>query len=176
MILCTFSWNKRSELHFHTVHFKLFIMSIYITYILTCSMQHSPSWEANRFSFGQEIPHILRNRRVHYRIHKCPPPVPILIHLDPVHTTTSHFLKIHLSIVLPSPPGSPKWSLSFTFPHQSTVYTSPLPHWCYIPPTSSKMWSREQYWVRSTDHETPHYVIFSTPCHLVPLRPKCSPQ
>ena len=77
---------------------------------ITHSMEQSPSWEANWFSASQEIPRILWNARVHYRSHKRPPTVPILSQLDPVHTLTSHFLKIHLNIILPSTPGSPKWS------------------------------------------------------------------
>jgi len=60
-------------------------------YLLTHSVEQSPSWEANRFSASQEIPPILWNPKIRYRIHKCPPPDPIL-QLNPVHTPTSHFL------------------------------------------------------------------------------------
>ena len=100
----------------------------YCYYLLTYSMQQSPSWEADRFSASQEIPLILWNPKVHYRIYKFPPPLPILSHIDTVIALTNHyFLKFHLNINLPSTPASPKWSLSLRFPHQNPVYASLLP-------------------------------------------------
>ena len=91
------------------------------TYLLT------PSWEVKRFSTSQEIPRILWNLKVHYRIHKCPPPLPILNQFDPAHTPTSHFLKTHLNNILPSASGYPKWSLSPGFPHQNPYMLLPYP-------------------------------------------------
>jgi hypothetical protein len=58
-------------------------------------MKQSPSWEANRFAASQEIPRILWNPKIHYRIHQCPPPVSILSQLSPGHIPTAHFLEIN---------------------------------------------------------------------------------
>ena len=78
------------------------------TYLLTYSTQHSPSWEADQFTASQEISNILHNPMVHYRIKNCPTTFRFLSHINSVHTTNSHFLKIHLNIILPSAPGFSK--------------------------------------------------------------------
>jgi hypothetical protein len=62
-----------------------------------------------------------------------PPPAPILSQLHPFHTPISHFLKIHLNIIIPSTPRFPKRPLSLRFRHQNFVYASSLPHTCYMP-------------------------------------------
>jgi hypothetical protein len=91
------------------------------TYVLTDSIEQCP-WEFYRFALSQEIPRILWNPNVHYRIHKCPPPVPSLSQLNPVHNAISHFLKINLNIIFPSTPGLSSVFCYLKFSYQNGVY------------------------------------------------------
>jgi len=63
-------------------------------------MQESTSWEANRSSVSQEIPRLLWNPKVHYRIHKLSPALPILNQSNPSYSFRSHFLKINFNMIL----------------------------------------------------------------------------
>jgi len=69
-------------------------------------MEQSPSWEANSYSAGQEIPLLLSNPKVDYCVHKSLPLVSILNQVHPVQTLPTFLSKIHSSIILPSVPKS----------------------------------------------------------------------
>jgi hypothetical protein len=43
---------------------------------ITNSMEQSPSWETNNHSASQEIPRLVRNPKVRYRVHSAPGPYP----------------------------------------------------------------------------------------------------
>jgi len=66
-------------------------------------MEQIPSGQASSPSASQEIPLILCYPKVHYRIHKSSPPVPILSQIESVHTLLSHFLKNNFSNIFLSP-------------------------------------------------------------------------
>jgi hypothetical protein len=66
-------------------------------------MEQSPSWEVVK-----KILRLLWTPKVHHRVHKSPPLVPILSHTHPVHNFPSHFPNIHSNnIIFLSMPRGP---------------------------------------------------------------------
>jgi len=107
--------------------------------------------------------------------------VPYLSYPEParsVHNPTSHFLMIHLNIILLSMPGSSKWSLDLRFPHQTPLWTSNLPHTCYMhrPSQSSRFYHSHNIWWAVQIIKFLIMQFSQLPCHLVLLRHKYSPQ
>ena len=127
------------------------------------------------FSARQDIPCMLGNPKSHYRSNQCPPSVLVVSHLNRVHSHTSHFLRIHLNIILTSTPGSLKLSLSFRFPHQNPAYASLLPHMRYMPrPSHSRLYHLNNICCGVQIIKLLIMQFSPLPCYLVPLRPKYS--
>ena len=125
---CGLILSMKTCLFVQSIRKEQVLLTSFLPPFLTYSMQQSPSWEANLFSASQ-ITRILWNPKVHYRIHKWPPPVPILSQINPVHAKPPHFLNIHL-ISFHLRLGLPSGLFPSGFPTK-TMYT-PLPHTCYM--------------------------------------------
>jgi hypothetical protein len=81
-----------------------------------------------------------------------PQPYPEPDHSSP-YPSHSHYLKIHINIILPSTPGSPQWSLSLRF-SQNPVHSYALHAW-FLRRTSAVFLS---HFPRCLDQHFPTFV------------------
>jgi hypothetical protein len=111
--------------------------------LLTYSLKElSPSWRAANFAATQELPSILWNPNVQHRVHKSPPQVPILSHINPIHTISSVSLRsililsTHLRLGLPSGPFPTDFPTNILYEFLFSPFV------LHAPPTSSFLtWS-----------------------------------
>jgi hypothetical protein len=73
--------------------------------MLQNSNKLSPSREAVSCAATQELPSILWNPNVRYRIHKSPPLVTILLQITPVHIIQTSFSEVYFKIIFRSTPA-----------------------------------------------------------------------
>jgi hypothetical protein len=77
------------------------VLSTMIMNLLNSLMELSSSSEAVSCVATQELPSILCNPKVHYRVHKSPPLVRILRQIYPVHIIPSYLSRIRFNTVHP---------------------------------------------------------------------------
>jgi hypothetical protein len=133
-------------------------------------MELSPSWEAASCSATQEFINITWNPKLHYRVYRNPPLVPILSQINALHNTQSYLSKICFNIMSnlrfgllsgPFPSGFPT-NILYAF------LVSPIRATC--PAHSKYTWRRVQVMKLLIMQFSP------TSCHFIPLRSKYSPQ
>jgi len=107
-------------------------------------MEKSPR-EADSHSASQEIPDLLQNPKVHYRVHKS--------QMNSVHNFPPYFLTIHSNIILLS---MPRQSLPFRFSDQNVVCISHNS----LRATCSAHLILLDVITLITFREAPHYAVF----------------
>jgi hypothetical protein len=106
----------------------------YPGFLLTNCMELCPSQQSVSCPATQEPPKMLWKPKVPYSVYKCPPLVPILNQISPVHTTPSYLSRIHFNIIYTLTNVLSFLVVSFLLAFPLTYYmhsSSPLS--CYVP-------------------------------------------
>jgi hypothetical protein len=114
----------------------------------------SYTWEAVSCADTQELSSIFWKPKVHYRVHKSHPLVPILSYIDPVHNTPSHLTSIYLILSAQLRIGLPNGLFSSVFPTNilHAFLSSPIrATWPTVPILLAK----------NRSYEALHYAAFS---------------
>ena len=112
------------------------------------------------------------------QFHNRQPAVPILSQLSPVHASSSHFLKIHLTLFSLLRLDLLSGLFPSGLPHQNHICTSPVPHSCHMPHRChcSRLDHTNNIGWKLQVIKRLVFQSSSLSCYLVPLRPKYSPQ
>jgi hypothetical protein len=118
-----------------------------------------------------------QNPKVYHRVHKIPPPIPLLSQVNPLQTLTVS-PEIHFDPNLPYTPRSFEWSLFFGLSHLNLVYLSFLSHACRMPRPPHSPWFQllNDLWGISISYEALSCAIFPFSRSVIPLKSIYSPQ
>jgi hypothetical protein len=87
---------------------------------------------ANVANSVKKLPRLLSKPKVHYRVYKSLPILPILSQMHPVHNLLPYFPKMHSDIIFPFTPRSSECSLPFRPSDRNCVCSYHPWYACYI--------------------------------------------